>query len=268
MRFLALLTLFPALTHGQTLTPDRFTTTPTTPIALSYPSSAASTFPAAPSWFFIRLAGTQENRDASNTPAATRDGTLSLTLPLAGVALMGLDLAPQTSQWTLDVLHAFALSTGHADLCPTAAATVEHRISAATLVRVTTDSGEARPDATATSKSGLAAEIRPLMDPTTLGVGSDLPLRLYVDGEAVADARITASHAATATTRSASTDARGIASIRIDHPGPWTLEFHTLTPLTDPADPHPRWRAASASLTFSAPVALPPADAAPQGATP
>jgi len=252
---LILLCTIPTLAAGQTLSPDRFETSPSQPITLSFPSPSQARVPAI-SWFFVRLAGTQENRDSTNAPPPNPDGTLPVTLALSGIALIGLDLAPETMQWDPETFAAFAKSCGDGDRCPTGASTVERRISAATLVRVSADAdGEAESDSTAMSKAGLAAEVRPLMDPTVLGVGSDLPLRFYIDGEAIIAVRVTATHKATGTTRSSVTDAKGMAFFRIDHAGPWTVEFHTLAALTAPTDPNPVWRATSGSLTFAAPTA-------------
>lgn len=255
MRHLLVLALFASIASGQSLTPDRFHTTPSQPITLSYPSPTASEFPAAPAWFFVRLAGTQENRDATNATAPSPDGTLALPLPLAGVALIGLDLPTETSEWDAQTFTTFAQSAGRHDLCPTTPSTVEHRISAATIVRISNEAnsaGNAPSDPTATSKAGLAAEIRPLMDPSALGVGSDLPIRIYIDGDAVAAARVSATHEATGTIINAATDSKGIATVRIDHAGKWTIRFHTITELTAEKDPHPVWRATSGSLTFAA----------------
>lgn len=103
--------------------------------------------------------------------------------------------------------------------------------SAAALVR--TESTEPVPSAIAVSKAGLAAEIRPLLDPTAPGAllsskagpAPNLPVRVYVEGAPVGGVTVEASHADGARTR-AQTDREGIAALELDRVGSWTLAFH------------------------------------------
>lgn len=103
--------------------------------------------------------------------------------------------------------------------------------SAAALVR--TESTESAPSAIAVSKAGLAAEIRPLLDPTAPGAllsskkgpAPNLPVRVYVEGASIGGVTVEASHADGARTR-AQTDREGIAALELDRVGSWTLAFH------------------------------------------
>jgi len=95
--------------------------------------------------------------------------------------------------------------------------------SAALLVR----RGGDVPDGGAVGKSGLAAEIRPLMDPTVLPLGATLPVRVYVEGASLSGATLEAL-APDGTKRAISADREGIAHVLLDRAGRWRLVFHHL----------------------------------------
>jgi hypothetical protein len=211
-------------------------------------AALAAPWPAELSWFFVRLAGTQENRTAEVPP---RERPQELTPALPGVAMIGVDLPPRESKWTPDEFASFARVTGCDDAPPATDAKVLILASATTLVRVNDAAGVTADDTTATTKSGQKVEIRPLMDPTTLAAGSDLPVRVYVQGEAVRDAIVLATHTPSGATVRARADTKGIAHLRIDQPGAWRIELRSLRAPTKDAD---RWTIASASLSFESPA--------------
>lgn len=116
--------------------------------------------------------------------------------------------------------------------------------SACALVRA----GSAATDV-AVSKSGLATEIRALMDPTALLLPSDMAVRVYADGSAVAGATVIATHAASGEERRTTADDKGIAPVRLDRTGVWRVEFHHAAPSRDGgAD----WVVYTCVLTFEA----------------
>jgi len=198
-------------------------------------------------WYFVRLAGTQENRGAEDAPKPEGNG-VRVPLPRAGAAMVGLDLPAREREWTPDELAAFASKAGIR--APGVASTVRHAVSATTLVRVDAAFGSPAPDVTPTSKSGQGAEIRPLMDPTSMPSPCDVPVRVYAEGDGVANAEVIVTHEGTGESRRVRADSKGIALATIDRAGRWRVEVSVLRP---PEKDSKVWRAWSASLTFESP---------------
>ncbi len=82
----------------------------------------------------------------------------------------------------------------------------------------------ARAGAVATAKVGSRIEIQPLFSPTTTRVGGDLPVRVFLDGEAQADATVIA-EGPNGQQHQARSDQVGAAVFTIDTPGTWSLSF-------------------------------------------
>lgn len=203
-------------------------------------------------WLFVRVSGTQENRDAQTLGSIDADGARRVMPGAAGVALVGCDLVPSSEMWTADQANAFARVCGEEDLCFKDNILVHHSISAACLTQVAAAPGDQarfRSNTAATGKSGQASEIRPLMDPLAIE-GGDLAFRVYVGGEAVPRAAIRAVHVESGVVQSVQADAKGIGVVRVDLPGAWRLEFHTITAIPD--SQVESWQATSCTLTFSA----------------
>lgn len=209
-------------------------------------------------WLFVRVAGTQANVGAGDAPAPDVSGRAPVTIRAAGVAMIGLDLTPTDSDWSPVMVSEMAGRAGVDDPCLTAPVAVRHVRSAVALVRVTDAAGETVPDSTPTSKAGLLAEIRPLMDPTRMVPGGDIPVRVYVEGESVSGGVVYATHMATGRTQRVKADAKGIAGLRIDAAGEWRLECHVLRMGKEKGEAA---LAASATLTFEAPAVEAPAAA-------
>ena len=94
-----------------------------------------------------------------------------------------------------------------------------------------------------------AVEIRALMDPTAVMLPSDIAVRVYVRGDGAPGVTVIATHEPSGASRSSAADARGIANVRLDRPGAWRVEFHSLEPAEDDdAD----WVLHSGTLTFDA----------------
>lgn len=74
------------------------------------------------------------------------------------------------------------------------------------------------------AKLGSRIEILPLIDPTRLRVGNDLPVRVYLDGDKVAEAPI-AAVGPDGKVREAVTDRVGSTHVRIDLSGRWRFIF-------------------------------------------
>ena len=75
-----------------------------------------------------------------------------------------------------------------------------------------------------TAKTGSRIEIRPLFNPLELLPGSDLPVRLYFQGESIREAVVQADGPNGVSTQ-ATSDRVGIAFLRIPESGLWTLRF-------------------------------------------
>ncbi|HEX6198768.1 MAG TPA: DUF4198 domain-containing protein [Thermoanaerobaculia bacterium] len=104
-----------------------------------------------------------------------------------------------------------------------------------------------------TAKTGSRIEIRPLVNPATVRPGSDLPVRLYVEGDAVTGARVTAVGPG-GLRRDAFSDGAGIAVLRIPAAGLWTLELHRRSaPLVVTAGSGGPAGPAMATFTFEVP---------------
>ena len=185
----------------------------------------------------VRADGTQENLE--HAPLAADGGLFRARIPLphADANLIGLELLPRTEsvaratwqRFAEEKLGARAAAGLPAELRVRRVETLE------LLVRVLAPGDEARPSATAHSKSGLAFELRPLMDPTCLPPGSDLPLKVYApegEGEGL---RISARNLPSGAVMHLETRAGGIADLPISHPGIWTVEVHRLAPVASDA---------------------------------
>ncbi len=209
--------------------------TPTGPVSLAWPHD--------PAWFFVRLAGTQHNRSAEQAPPSSPHRSI-FTPTGPGVAMIGLDLAAAEEWWPADALAKYTTQA-------VSPARVRVLRSLTALVRVLREDGAAVQDHTATSKSGQQAEIRPLMDPTTIPPGGDLPVRVYTLGAGAGGARLVASHVESGERFEFAADSKGIASFTITRPGVWAIESICVEP---PREPGGDWTAAIATLSFEVPA--------------
>jgi hypothetical protein len=220
---------------------------------------AAAAWPKRFDWFFVRAGGGQENL-AVPRPAAGRR-TLAIELTRPGITLIGADPAERVEELSLSDLRAFLAQRMAPGSLPTAleprpgaGASEMLRVrrveSAKALVRVLGKDGFLPNSATAQSKTGQAVEIRPLADPTSVPVNSDLPLRIYVPNPGKAGTRVSARHLATGRTHTFLTDRMGTGFFTVTAAGVWTVEAHHARPAPDKdAD----WEIYSATLIFEVP---------------
>ncbi|MCC7291955.1 MAG: DUF4198 domain-containing protein [Phycisphaerales bacterium] len=153
--------------------------------------------------FIVREQGLQ--RSVEPPIAATRD-TLSLSFDKAGYALVALDVGPASEKdrrdsWrrTTHCTKLFVHITGEGEK----------------------NSGQ-NPGLTA--KVGSRIELLPLMDPTQLAPGADLPVRAYFDGDKVVGGEVTAL-APDGTSSTVVTDSVGATHFRMGSAGRWTIRF-------------------------------------------
>lgn len=196
-------------------------------------------------YFFVRVAGTQENRDQL---ATRQDGGPSWTMQHDGLAVIGIDLKPREVEMSGAQLG--ALSDAAGGVATDDVVTVTHVESFKAYVRV----GDLRgAQESATEKTSLQVDLRTLMDPSAMRAGSTLAFRAYVEGRSAAGANVVATHLATGERRADVADDSGIGHVVLDQPGAWRLEFHDLRPPKDDDG----WRLYSSTLTFEIKEARP-----------
>jgi hypothetical protein len=218
-------------------------------------------------WFFVRTAGTQRNLSKPATALPGED-FLRLELSEPDVALIGMDSRPwiesvRGTEMRKFLESAVAVSSLPADwMAQTSGETlrVRHVESAKLLVRVVRSApgakDEWRGSATGSSKAGQRTEIRPLVDPTAIAVGSDLPLRISWADSASVDVRIVTRQVGTETTLTTAAPG-GAGWFTVTAPGEWRVEVHRAKRLKD--DPAADWELETATLSFLVPAASKPA---------
>lgn len=268
-RFLLVLAFASAPAPAQSvgyLLPDRFEVAPGAEVAVQLQrGSAGALRPVAwprrdVAWFFVRAAGTQQNLEDPRLGGPDGESVL-VELAEPDVALIGMDRRP----WVESVPGArfreflerdLAASALPAEWKTRAAADVlrvRHIESAKLLVRVArTVGGKLEASVTASSKAGQRTEIRPLVDPTAMAVGSDLPLRISWSDSADVDARIVARQVSAVIAQVASTQ-KGTGWFTVTAPGQWQVEIHRAKWLA--SDPDADWELESATLCFVVPPA-------------
>ena len=228
-------------------------------------------------WLFVRVRGGQTNlRDVRPDDAGKAAGegkgsegdVATLRLSEAGITLLAADAHPRVetlsarawSTWT-----AARLGPDHAPSPPGAEpgpVRVRRLESTKALARVLGADGWRPNSATAQSKTGQRAEIRPLADPTSVRVKADLPLRIYLPVEQRSGTKVIARHVASSREQSFLTDGGGTGFFTVSLSGLWTIEAHSAHPLED--DPDADWEVFSATLVFEVPH-LDPREGAPRG---
>jgi hypothetical protein len=241
------------------LVPSSFQVEPARPFTVSLASARAQAEPwnnDEVAWMFARVAATQRNMDRPPLDAA---GQPSLTLDTPGVGVIGVDLKPRDITVALKDLEKFISEHATArDKAAPPPGAKDARIRRVESLKAILRSGPPGAEAgrsEATGKTGQAAEIRPLMDPSALLLPSDLAVRAYAGSAAAAGARLFATHLSSGRTQEFRCDSTGYGHFNLDAPGQWRVELHLLA--VDIAqqgeDPGPPLTLYSATLTFEAP---------------
>jgi len=221
---------------------------------------------------FLRLAGTQENRDSLVAMAFAPDlvgepaaqaakgqpvATVSVPLTIHGVAMIGCDFSPRVELLGADELRAFLKSVLTAPAFEEASKLIPkdgdvrvRRVETVkTLVNVTTDDPKAIGDRqTAISKTGQMNEIRFTMNPTSTPLGSDVALRVFAKIDKAANAKVIVSCDEANVRREVETSATATGVFTLTHAGAWRAEFHVVKPAKD--DPDADLTIYSATATF------------------
>lgn len=216
-------------------------------------------------YFLARTAWTQDNRDAVSVAEGSGGRAAGWTADKPGVLLLGVDLAPRTETVEAAAFEAFVRRVlpasrrgaldGLLDDAGAHTVTLRRVESGKALARVASEGVE--PTSIATSKTGQAVEIRPLMDPMALGLGSDLPVRVYSSVPGPGDGVVIATNTTTGDVIRAQTNETSLAVVRIEKSGRWRVEFHAIEPGTahgDDPEHNPEgadWIVHTATLTFT-----------------
>jgi hypothetical protein len=204
-------------------------------------------------WLFSRSAGAQDN--LHDVAPAAADDFLAIPAGKSGVTVIGLDLAPQVLEFTADEWQkrASAMRPAGAPLENRSESgkrvRVRHLASAKALLRAGAAQGPDAASAEAMSKTGQAAEIRPLFDPTVLRVGADLPLAVYADNIKRKDIRVAAASVQGGTVEEIEIGSGGLANLTLTHPGIWRIAFQVIEPAPK-VDSDVDWIVYSGTLTF------------------
>lgn len=212
--------------------------------------------------FFVRTAGTQRNLPEA-APARPEDAFVAVDLGDPDAAMIGLDRRPWIESVPGPKLRAFlekdveasSLPEGWKSRTEADAVRIRHLDSAKLLVRSLRGATVGEPErlpgsATSSSRAGQRSEIKVLVDPTVMSLGSDLPLRVSWSDSKDVDATILARHVPSGATSSVPAR-KGNGWIRIDRPGRWQLEVHRARILAE--DPAADLEIESATLVFSVP---------------
>jgi hypothetical protein len=201
-------------------------------------------WPAELEGFFWRAAGKQENRD-------TMPADPGLVLNDADSSLVGMTLESAALEVTGRDLRDLLPPGAAVSASPPEASLrvgVQIERAAKTIVRI----GESGASETAISKTTLVVDLRPLLDPTILRAGGDLPLRFYRRGEGVGAAKIVALERDSGTRLETATDEHGGARLTLPRSGAWVVIGWAVRA---PDAEHPGWEVAIATLTFAVPDA-------------
>ena len=144
--------------------------------------------------------------------------------------MIGVDFDPAVEMWNGEELRAFFAARGGASFDPSTFqgredVSVSRRRSAVAVVRAQDAAMQGMPSPAAMTKAGLVSEIRLDHDPTVLGIGDSLRVRLYAGHRSRTGVAVLARGGAGAV-HVVPVDGFGRCDIPIDAAGVWRLEFH------------------------------------------
>ncbi len=246
------------------LTPGHYTARvgDTLPVRITQGAAARATpvaWPAADlKWFMIRGGDTQQNHHAVN-PSPSDPQVVNVPLQHAGVTLIALDAdrvetavdSNALQQFIADHIAPAQIPAEFKHVTASDLPRIRRVVSSKTLVRVSSADGESGPPSEmAIAKTGQRAEIRLMIDPTYTKVGSDIPIKAYIDAGGAGKVQFQATHVPTGKTQTFIANQGGAGYFRMSDAGEWRVEFHDIRPARK--DPDADWLLSSATLTFEA----------------
>ncbi|MBS1713783.1 MAG: hypothetical protein JST30_05545 [Armatimonadetes bacterium] len=198
-------------------------------------------------WAFVKTGLVQENRDTVDEWLDPQK-VFSPPVPAPGAVLIGIDFEPR-----LEDIGAAELGRLLEEGRPPRSATVKvrHFRTAVAIVRTAWNVDDDPASHVAVAESGLAAEIRPLMDPTRLPPGADIKFEVAQRGREADDIEIEATHFTSG--RRMELSHKGVGGLKLspDKSGAWGLSCTFARPLKN--DPEAQYAVYTATLCFSVP---------------
>ncbi len=200
-----------------------------------------------------RLGG--QTLELTADPSAPKSLLFSARLATEGVAVCWVELKPRALELTPAQVEEYFAEINATPAIRQAWATAgkarrwreSYTKHAKTFVRV----GAPADDRSWAEPVGLAFEIVPERDPTTLRVGDELPVRVLQDGAPLADFPLGLEHAGSGHGVFQQTDAQGRVSFKLARAGRWLLYGTELRPSTKPET---EWESDFTTLTIELPA--------------
>ncbi len=207
-------------------------------------------------WLYVRVAGTQRNmHGAGLKPARVGDRFFELTLEHAGATMIGMDRKSPARLWTAVEVAKLLEQTPDAGSGARPAAGKPARVrqidSSKILLSVAAAGVQAGHSGVPQSKSGQIAEIRLMADPLRTPVGAVVPLRVYLHGSSRGGAIVYATNVKSGETHKLTTNAAGMATLKVSHTGVWQLKCRHVERAEN--DPDADWTSYLSTFTFEIP---------------
>jgi hypothetical protein len=191
----------------------------------------------------VRLGG--QTRPLVVRRRAAKSLELQTMLPTAGMAVGWIELAPKQLELTPDKVAEYLEDIGRAAEAKNPQKG-RWRESYRKLMKTVVAVGDASHDASAAEPIGLALELVPLANPSTVHLGDSLRLRLLKNGRPLAGLAVAACHASSPR-RFETTNAEGEVGFALNLPGPWLF---AATELERSTKPGLEWESLFATLTL------------------
>jgi len=243
-----------ALAHDTWLLPDKHEVAPKTTVTfdmtsgMEFPKLDAALKPERVETAKCRLGG--RTFDLAEKTAAANSLQFKSELPEAGVATIWVSLAPRTLELKPDEVKHYLEEVDASEALRKQWTEMKeprwresYSKHAKTFVRV----GHPEGDGSWAEPAGMALELLPEKDPTTLQAGDELPVRVVKNGTPFADFSLNAVGAGEAKGETRKTDSAGRVVFRIGKAGRWMLRG---TDIRKSKIPDVDWESDFATMTF------------------
>jgi hypothetical protein len=169
-----------------------------------------------------------------------------------GAAIIGVDFKPRAVTLDAAALRKFAHEHADAELPDTVKGDVVVRLVESVKTAIRVGQSEEGQSGTVSEKTAQLVELRPVFDPTGIGIGSDIPVQAIADHAKIKTARLIAIHTPSGERQDVRAGPTGTASFKLSKAGPWRIEFCHLVQV--PKDQKPEdgaaWILWTATFTF------------------